>query len=133
MNNNLVPRGLKYNHLGITSMHSGGNCTILLCLLFVCLFVCFSHPIYYLRLSFSLPPFNRRNSDPGSPSRLFSSSPTTVRAFKFYRAKKGFSPFFPRRLASNCACPRYSTHLEPRTRFWGQIISEFQVICPPIR
>ena len=36
-------------------------------------------------LLFSLPP--SRDSDPGSPSRLFFSLPTTVRALQFYREK----------------------------------------------
>ncbi|CAM9177295.1 unnamed protein product, partial [Laminaria digitata] len=34
-------------------------------------FFFFSHPIYYLRPSVSLPPYGSRNSDPGSQSRLF--------------------------------------------------------------
>ena len=44
-------------------------------------------------LLLSLPPINSRNSDLGSHSRLLS--------------RDDFSPFFPRRLASNCAYPRY--------------------------
>ena len=52
------------------------------------------HPICYLRSSFSLPPMNSRDSDPGSHSRLFSPLPTTVRASHFYRHKtSALSPF----------------------------------------
>ena len=40
-------------------------------------------------------------------SRLFSALPATVRAFHFL-TREDFSSFFPRRLPSNCAYPRYA-------------------------
>ena len=53
-------------------------------------------------LFFCLPP--SRNSDPGSHSRLFS---PLLRFVPCILSREDFSPFCPRRLTSNCACPRY--------------------------
>ena len=64
------------------------------------------HPICYLRpFLVLLPP--SRNSDPGLHSRHISPLPTTVRALLPFLSREGFSTFFPRRLVSNCAYPRY--------------------------
>ena len=67
----------------------------------------FSHPMNYLRLFFfSLPPTavitQIRGHIAGSSPLL----PTMVRAFAFL-SREDVSAFFPRRLASNCAYPRY--------------------------
>ena len=67
-------------------------------------FFFFCHLIYYLRPSFSLPP--SRNSDPGSHSRLF--SPPHYGPCLVFLWREGFSLIFPRRLASNCAYPRWA-------------------------
>ena len=61
-----------------------------------------SHLLSSARL-FSLPPSH--NSDPGSHSRLLP-LPHCGSCLTFL-SPGGFSPFFPRRLASNCAYPRY--------------------------
>ena len=65
----------------------------------------FPIPFIIFALLVLLPP--SRNSDPGSHSRFFSPLPIMVRALHFFREKK-FSTFFPRRLASTCAYPRYN-------------------------
>ena len=61
-----------------------------------------SHLLSSARL-FSLPPSH--NSDPGSHSRLLP-LPHCGSCLTFL-SPGGFSPFFPRRLASNCAYQRY--------------------------
>ena len=58
-----------------------------------------SSPIF-----FSLP--LRRNSDPGLHSRLFSPPPHYDSCLVFL-SREYYSSFFPRRLASKCAYPRY--------------------------
>ena len=76
---------------------------------FLLLHFFFSFPSHLLSspFFFSLPP--RRKSDPGSHSKAGSSPPlpTTVRALRSYREKVS-AAFFPRRLSSNCAYPRYA-------------------------
>ena len=49
----------------------------------------------------------RRTSDPGSPSRLLSALPE-LQCVPSCLSRECLSPFFPRRLASNCAYPRCS-------------------------
>ena len=70
---------------------------------------CFSFfvsvPFIIFALLFSLPP--SRNSDPGSHSRLFSPL-THYGSCLAFLSREDFSPFFPRRLASTCAYPRYA-------------------------
>ena len=65
----------------------------------------FAHPLYIpftvLALFFLLSPcLHRRNSDPGSLSRLFPPSP--LRYAPSFLSWENSSYFFPRRLASNC-------------------------------
>ena len=64
----------------------------------------FLHPVYYPRPSFSLSlaivTLIRGDHIAGSSVP----SPTTVRALHFL-SREDFTPFFPRRLASNCAYP----------------------------
>ena len=56
---------------------------------------------------FSLPPTRSCNSDPGSHNRLFSPPPHYGSCLAFLSRDYFFSSSFPRRLASNCAYPRY--------------------------
>ena len=58
-----------------------------------------SSPFYSLHPS--------RNSDPGSHSRLFS-PPTQNDSCLALLSREDFSSFFPRRLASDCAYPRWA-------------------------
>ena len=59
----------------------------------------FSIVFFFAESIISLLSLPRSNSDPGSPSRLFSLLPTTVRA-SIFSARRSKKPF-PRRLASN--------------------------------
>ena len=71
---------------------------------YVCCVCCFFFtPFNIFALLFSLP--SSRNSDPGSHSRLFSPH-THYGSCLAFLSWQHFSPFFPRRLASNCAYPR---------------------------
>ena len=68
-------------------------------------FFFFSIPFVIFALLFSLHP--SRNSDPGSNSKLFS-PPTHYGSCLAFLSREDFSSFFPRRLASDCAYPRYA-------------------------
>ena len=63
-------------------------------------------PFMIFALLFLFPSYCSRNSDPGSHSRLFSTPPHYGSCLAFL-SREDFSSFFPRRLASNCAYPRY--------------------------
>ena len=70
-----------------------------------------SHPIYFFSpFLLLLPPIDRRDSDPGLPSRFFSPLlPTVLFALHFYRQKKSSALSSPRRIGrSNCAYPRHN-------------------------
>ena len=87
------------------------NSWILRVYLFSCsslLFIVFAH-----RLLSLLP---TRNSDPGSHSRLFFPLPATVRTCLHFYREKISAFFFPRRLASNCAYPRFKALSTIRVR-----------------
>ena len=74
---------------------------LLLCQIHFFIFI-FSIPFIIFALLYSLPP--RRNSDPGSHSRLFS-PPTHYGSCVAFFFPRRFQ-LFPCRLASNCAYPR---------------------------
>ena len=61
--------------------------TLFLLLLFLFFFLPFTPSVIFTLFFLSLSPSLDVNSDPGSPSRLCSPLPTTVRAFDFYRDK----------------------------------------------
>ena len=72
------------------------------CFVLFCFF-----PTLFFGLLFSLSLlFNSRNSDPGSHSRLFPPRIYYGSCLEFL-SRENFSSFFPPRLASNCAYPRY--------------------------
>ena len=72
-----------------------------------CYVLFFSIPVIIFALLFLSPSYNSRNSNPGSRIRLFPPPPHHGMCLAFL-SREDFGSFFPRRLASSCAYPRYS-------------------------
>ena len=90
---------------GLVLQHSHGcpRCRLPRRRVFYILF--FPHPIYYLRPTFPCSSLVVTRI-PGH-SRLFSPPPLPLRYAPCFYIARGLSTFFPRRLASNSASPRY--------------------------
>ena len=82
-------------------------------------FFFFSHPIYYLRPSFYLPPIIR-NLEPGSHFIAGSSPPSPIRFVTCIFIARRFQLFFPRRLASQCAY--HGRRSQQQTTVWSFFI-----------
>ena len=117
----LHPAGLIYHLLSCIT------CTVYCCRSFIFLVFLSSH--LFARL---FAPRPTRNSDLGSPSRLFPSLRTTVRAFIFI-ATKLQDIFSPRRLSSNCAYPNHATSTRSQQLIPSYIFVKKEIITVAVR